>query len=189
MMTALIVPERPIANARHPFPVSPPRRVTESFRLSEPAFFFSLLHEIEDRIASESLSIFAARQWQGDFGLEEWQKAERRLLHDLPVQQYIEERSILFQFDIRGYAVRDIALHIEGDLLCLCALQADYQGQERMSSIKLKLPRATHRDQVEVWKEKASLFIRVPTAVMGGHPQTVESIRSTDRIYSDRTAA
>lgn len=190
MSTARTIPESHLDSRPLLYRVPVPFRVSEPLPLSEPDRFFSLLYEIEDRVSREALSLFAARDWQGEFGYADWLEAEHRLLDCILVQQRTDNYSSEFRFDVGDYATGDLALHVEGNLLCLCAIQSvkDEKQRERMFWLKLTLPEALRCGQVEAWREGAFLNVRI--VVAGIRERLAETqIGMNEMSFLGRTAA
>jgi len=134
----------------------------EQIHVSSPMRFFSMLNEIEDRISREALASFAGRQWRGSLQQQDWEQAERRLL-DQPLTRITPmSESLSIRIYTCNYEPQDIAIHVEGDFLCVCAQHEEStRSESRMLALRLPLPHPLRNGHVSAWVEPDSISVLV----------------------------
>ncbi len=158
---------------------------SEQIEVANPMRFFSILNEIEERISREALAAYASRQWQGILGEEDWQDAEDRLVDRPPVRIRIDGDVLDLRIDAREYAPQDVAIHMEGDLLCICALrESTHQGNARMFFTKVRIPACFRGTELAASKENGFLSIRLGIVSAA---KTVHGIRRMRENLSERS--
>jgi HSP20 family molecular chaperone IbpA len=170
------------------FPAKP---VMERLEISSPMVFFSTLNWIEDLIAKESLALFAGRSWQGKLNPADWQEAEDRLLEHPSTRWSTNDQVLSMSMYIPHYAARDLVVHQEGSLLCVCAVRHGLSNQDksRMFRTKTKIPAPFREAQIEAWLENGFLHVNLIDPSVGKTARVIRPLSKHMPKHSETTAA
>ena len=170
------------------FPAKP---AMERLEISSPMVFFSTLNWIEDLIAQESLAVFAGRGWQGKLDATDWQEAEDRLLDHPSARWSTDDQVLSMSMYVPHYAARDLIVHKEGALLCVCAVRHSLsnQGKIKMFLTKTKIPASFRGAQIEAWLENGFLHANLIDPSVGKTARVIRPQSKYKLKHSETTAA
>jgi HSP20 family protein len=144
------------------------------FSLNFPDGFFKEMEAIHNEIAREAFGLFEHRNGDGGSALDDWLKAESKLL--MPVQVSIDngKDQVKVTAKVPGFALNELKVHIEGQELQIYGSSekiAEKKAGEQESSTSSRkiftiilLPAAVKADAASAILDKGVLTLTLPKA-------------------------